>query len=238
MAKDMHLLQSSVVAFVAALASVSCWPGPLTSRIDNVPMYGQPGIVRPESLRELDSQFIQDAVAGLGTRERASDIWWAQAEEFFARGDFDFAMRRYNQSWLLNPANFKPYWGFARVLLENGKIDEAIRHFETAVGLVDDKHQEAALVTDFGNAYIDKARGEVSVEMRSAYFTKADNLYDRALIIDSDYGNAWKRYAMSMYYQGKYADAWAKIAEARKRPNTVIPSSFLRDLRNRVPEPQ
>ena len=39
--------------------------------------------------------------------------------------NLDFAMRRYNQAWLLNPSGFKPYWGIARVLMESGRPDES-----------------------------------------------------------------------------------------------------------------
>ena len=106
----------------AALLISGCASTPTGSRIDNVPMYGQPEIVRPDFLQQADEQFIREAVAGFGTREKASDIWWAQAEEFMAQNNLDFAMRRYNQSWLLNQNNFKAYWGFARVLLEQGAI--------------------------------------------------------------------------------------------------------------------
>ena len=123
--RNLSFWQFIAGVFAAAL-SASCATAPTGSRIDNIPMYGQPKTVRPESLRQLDDQFIREAVAGIGTRDKASDIWWAQAEEFMAQNNLEFAMRRYNQSWLLNPNNFKAYWGFARVLLERGEIDPAL----------------------------------------------------------------------------------------------------------------
>jgi tetratricopeptide (TPR) repeat protein len=232
-----RLVATQLVALTLAACAAPGGPTALSNRIDNVPMYGQPELTRPESLKRLDEDFIREAVSGLGSREKASDIWWAQAEEFFAQGNLDLAMRRYNQSWLLNPASFKPYWGFGRVLLESRKPDDAIAQFERAGALVNDKYQEPALLTDFGNAYVVKARS-VGPETRALYFSKADALYDRALALDPDYANAWKRYAMSMYHQGKYAEAWTKLAEARKRPGAAIPEGFVRDLRNAMPEPK
>jgi len=41
-----------------------------------------------------------------------------------SEGNLDYAMRRYNQSWLLNPNNYQPYWGFGRILLQ--QIDELV----------------------------------------------------------------------------------------------------------------
>jgi len=102
------------------LLAACAGPRPLTGtdRIDNVPMYGQPQIPRPETHRKADEEFISQAAAKFGGREQASKVWAAQAERFMAQGNHDFAMRRYNQSWLLNPNHYAPYWGFGRVMLE------------------------------------------------------------------------------------------------------------------------
>ena len=113
-------------------------------RIDSIPMYGQPAIPRPDNLKKADEDFIKEAVAGLGSREAASKAWFAQGEEYMQRRDLDYAMRRYNQSWLLNPGNYQPYWGFGRVMLERGKFEEAIQHLDKAKSLVDDQHGKAA----------------------------------------------------------------------------------------------
>jgi len=120
-------------------------------RIDNIPMYGQPEIARPDSLKKADEDFIAKASAGFdGNRRAASDAWIAEGDRYMRERNLDYAMRRYNQAWLLNPDGYKPYWGFARVTLEQQKFDEAFRYFEKARQLIDDKYQEAALVSDIG----------------------------------------------------------------------------------------
>ena len=200
-------------------------------------MYGQPDIVRPEFLLQLDEQFIREAVASFGTRERASDIWWAQAEEFMTQDNLDFAMRRYNQSWLLNKNDFKPYWGFARVLLERGEVESAFVQLEKAMSLCADDFQRPALLTDAGSAYSRKASGS-ALKDKDFLFRKADSLFEQAVKLDSSYGNAYKRWAISLYRQEKYSEAWTKVAEARKRPNTSIPPAFLKSLESKMPEPK
>ena len=85
-------------------------------RIDNIPMYGQPEITRPDFLKKADEDFIAKASGGFGgDRKAASDAWIAQADKYMREENLDYAMRRYNQAWLLNPDSYKPYWGFARV---------------------------------------------------------------------------------------------------------------------------
>jgi hypothetical protein len=49
--------------------------GAAANRIDNIPMYGQPEIPRPDFLKKADEDFIKQAVAGLGSREKASEAW-------------------------------------------------------------------------------------------------------------------------------------------------------------------
>ena len=92
-------------------------------RIDNVPMYGQPGAERPAVLKQADEDFIAHAMAmvrehtGKTTRREASEEWWLIGEDFMGKGNTDFAMRRYNQAWLLDPENYQPYWGFGQAML-------------------------------------------------------------------------------------------------------------------------
>ena len=66
------------------------------TRIDNIPMYGQPEIERPKMLKKVDEAFIKKASSGFGTREEASKAWFAQGERFLSEGNLDYGMRRYN----------------------------------------------------------------------------------------------------------------------------------------------
>jgi tetratricopeptide (TPR) repeat protein len=230
--RQMTLLLLLLVAMLSG-----CVHAPSALRIDNFPMYGQPEIIRSESMLKLDEQFIQDAIAGIGTREAASDTWWAQAEVFMARGNLDFAMRRYNQSWLLNKQSFKPYWGFARVLLERGEVVSAIAQLEKAISLCTDDFQRPALLADAGSAYSIQAFS-AAVKDRALLYGKADAMFEQAVKLDPSYGNAYKQWALSLYRQENYREAWLKVAEARKRRDTTISPVFLKSLENKMPEPK
>lgn len=97
--------------FVHFISLSGCATGSSEQRIDNIAMYGQPEIARPDFLKKADEDFIKQATSGFGSREAASKAWFAEAEKFMSQRNLDFAMRRYNQSWLLNPNNYQPYWG-------------------------------------------------------------------------------------------------------------------------------
>ena len=201
------------------------------ARIDNVPMYGQPQIERPESLKKADEDFIEKAESGFGSREEASKAWWAQAEKFMSQGNLDYAMRRYNQSWLLNPNNYQPYWGFARAMLEQHQIDEALKYLEKAEELIDDQFQKVALLADMGTAYTVKGA------MDSSYFTKANSKFSKSIKLDPEYPNSWRRWAFSLYEQGNYLEAWEKVTKAEGLKARPFPPAFIAALNEKLPRP-
>ena len=206
-------------------------------RVDNIPMYGQPEIVRPDALKKADEDFVKKVVDGFGPGEAASKAWWAQAEKFMQKLDLDMAMRRYNQSWLLNPNNYQPYWGFGRVMLEQGKPTEAIKYLEKSKELIDDKYQKVALLADIGATYTNLAQS-CSAEEKSRLFTLANTNFSEAAALDSSYGNAWRRWAVSLYEQSDYAGAWEKVKAAKANNARPFPPAFLQALEQKLPEPR
>ena len=210
-----------------AIVITSCatsTPGP---RIDNVPMYGQPGTPRPEVLQKADEDFIKNASAGFGgSREIASEAWYTQGDRFMTERNLDYAMRRYNQSWLLDPNNYQPYWGFARVMVQTDRFDEATQYFETARKLCDDNYQKVALLSDAGVAY-----------SYSGNFQLANKRFQESTELDSKYANAWLRWSRSLHREGNYAEAWSKLQQARLLGSRA-PEAYLRDLSEKMPEPR
>ena len=148
-----------------------CMSNNTTIRIDNIPMYGQPEIIRPDFLKKNDQDFIANVVKEFGDRKKASKLWWSRGETHMNRRNYDYAMRRYNQSWLLDPDNYQPYWGFARVIIQQGKIDKAIEYLEKSKQLINDSYQEVALLTDIGTAYTQKAKRIKNLVEKNKYFT-------------------------------------------------------------------
>lgn len=234
-------LSCAGLIFASAL-SISCYATAQTEqRIDNIPMYGQPRIPRPDYLRRADDDFIREASNGFGgNREAASKAWAAQAEALLSKGNIDFAMRRYNQAWLLHPDNYKVYWGFGRVMLERDKLDESIEHLEKAKQLVDDPYQKVALLSDAGSAYSYKADSfplEQGQE-RARYFTLANQNFRESTTLDPTYPNSWRRWAMSLYLEGQYSEAWEKVIKAQSMNAPPFPHAFLRKLEQKMPKPE
>jgi tetratricopeptide (TPR) repeat protein len=154
-------------------------------------------------------------------------------------GNVDYAMRRYNQSWLLNPNNYQPYWGFGRVMLLQRKCDDAIRYFSRAKELVDDNHQKAALLSDFGIVYGGCAK-DMSADqgdLRARYFANANGMFAESTALDQSYATAWYRWSQLLLEEDRPAEAWEKLKRARTA-GFDIPARYVERLQQRMPEPK
>jgi len=209
------------------------------TRIDNIPMYGQPEIARPDFLKKADAEFIERAASGIGSREEASKAWGAQGDRYMQEGNLDYAMRRYNQSWLLNPNNYQPYWGFGRVMVATDRHEEAFKYFKKANELINDPYQKPALLTDTAVAYHNKANSlpEDQKQDRKKYFDLANKYFEKSIKADPTYSKGWLKWAYSLYFQGNYAASWVKTKKTRELDPGLVPDKFLDDLRSRSPEP-
>lgn len=225
------------VSIFALLFSLSgCATVPAEQRIDNLPMYGQPNIPRPDAFMKADEDFIKQAASGFGgSREVASKAWSAEAEKFMSERNLDYAMRRYNQSWLLNPNNYQPYWGFGRVMLERDKVDQAIEYLEKAIKLCDDPYQKVGVISDTATAY--SYRAASIPEERTRNFKLANQRFVESTTLDPKYGNAWLRWSHSLYREGKYADAWEKLKVARSLGVNAT-EVYLKNISQKMPEPK
>lgn len=214
--------------------------------VDTLPMYGQPSIPRSAIQQQDDQKFIMEAAVSYGSREEASKAWHKKGEVFmqqyaqnFNQSNLDYAMKRYNQAWILDPNNYQPYWGFARVLIEKSQSGQAIEYFERAKTLINDPYQESALLSDLGTAYTVKA-GDLSkdqIENQKKYFGLANENFKASLTLDPTYTKVWPRWVWSLYSQNNYSEAWEKVKKGRA-VNASFPSKLLEQLNNEMPEPQ
>ena len=228
------MIRFIVTVLFASLCISACVPKGAV-RIDNVPMYGQPAVERPPELKVADEEFISQVEKDFGSREEASRLWWREAEKYMAEGNLDYAMRRYNQSWLLDPNNYQPYWGFARVSLELDKIDDVVKFIDRAKELVDDPFQEVALLADAGTTYTYKAIAS-STNEQSRYFATANENFEASIALEPGYGDSWRRWAYSLYEQGQYVKAWEKVKRARQLGAKPFSQEFINDLAKKVSE--
>lgn len=207
------------------------------NRIDEVAMYG--GIDRSKYpvLKAADEKFIADVTAQFGSRERASILWVNQGYKFYRQDHLGMAMRRFNQAWLLNPDNSEVYTGFAAVLSEQDKECEAMQMMEKALAM---PHYE------FQGVYPDAGRivtlcsvsdKTLSAEGKAKLWARSEELYKKGEQVEPNKQYLYDSWATAYYWQGKYADAWAMVAKARKLGGQTS-KRFLGMLQAKMPQPR
>lgn len=241
-----------MIARRTSLLAVSfvCWAGFLVpgldtahaqgDRTDRLPMFGHPEIARPENLKQRDEEFIRNATLRYGSRQAGSATLAAQGWKAARAKQFDQALRYFNDAWLLNPKNYQVFWGFGAVMSERGKLLEAIGHLETARELVDDPVQRVALLCDLGTVHSEyAARLPADRELeRAQHFVKANSRFTESLENDPKFALSWREWAMSLYEQGRYSEAWVKVQRARELRAEPFPPEFLKKLSAKMPEPK
>ncbi|HVO91334.1 MAG TPA: hypothetical protein VMT22_00750 [Terriglobales bacterium] len=207
---------------------------------DALPMFGQPKIARPENLKQVDEAFVRDATFRYKTRQAASSAYVSQGWNAVRSGQLDAAMLRFNQAWLLNPKNYGVFWGFGAVQSQRGKLGEAIEYLETARELIDDPVQRVALLCDLGAVHSEYA-GRLPVERqleKAQHFVLANSRFTESLDNDPHYAPSWREWAMSLYEQERYSEAWIKVKQARENQAEPFPPAFLKKLSAKMPEPK
>lgn len=207
---------------------------------DKLPMFGQPGIVRPENLKKADDEFIRNSTLRFGNRIAGSNALAAQGWTAIGARQSDVAMQRLNQAWLLNPKNYRVFWGFGALMSERGRLAEALEHLETARQLVDDPAQRVALLCDLGTVHSEYAArlpADRQLE-RAQHFVLANSRFTESLENDPKYAMSWREWAISLYEQERYSEAWVKVKQARENKAEPFPADFLKKLSAKMPEPK
>ncbi|HSF57493.1 MAG TPA: hypothetical protein VLD83_05440 [Candidatus Binatia bacterium] len=205
---------------------------------EKLPMYGQPEIARPEHLKQTDEAFIRDATLRFGSRGAASRVLSEQGWENVRKGMLDLAMRRFNEAWLLNPKNYQAFWGFGAVLSEQGKLTAALDQLETARELIDDPKQKVLLLADLGtvhSVYGVRLPAEKQLD-RAQHFVIANNRFAESLEIDPNSARSWRDWAISLYEQERYSEAWLRAKRAIELKAQPFPPNFLENLKKKVAE--
>jgi hypothetical protein len=207
---------------------------------ESLPMFGQPKIARSDDLKKKDEGFIRDATLRYGSRQAGSNTLAAQGWAAVRSRQADLAMQRFNQAWLLNPKNYSVFWGFGAVLSEKGKLAEALEQMETARELVEDPAQRVALLCDLGtvhSAYAARLPADRQLQ-RAQHFVLANSRFTESLENDPKYAPSWREWAMSLYDQERYSEAWLRVRKARELQAEPFPPEFLKKLSAKMPEPK
>ncbi len=203
-----------------------------------IPMYGTPDIKKTESQKAADQKFIKTVIENSGSRKKAATEFaaWGWAEK--RKGNNKTAISRFNQSWLIDPNYYQPYWGFGAITLAEGKPKKAAEFFETALSHIDNEKEKPRLQVDAARAYAWQASeikktDTVNSEM---FYKKANSLIDNALSSDPKYSRAYSMGGLISYDQGNYKRAWEIVRKSRNTGGYKFDAEFIDKLSKEMPE--
>jgi hypothetical protein len=98
-----------------------------------IPFYGYPHQLKTEEMKKADTAFIAYMVDKYQSRQKAAKACACWAWEYFNKDDFNTAMKRFNEVWLLDTSSFESYWGFG--LIASAKcepVDDILKYLVAA----------------------------------------------------------------------------------------------------------
>ena len=187
--------------------------------MNEIPMYGG----QHDPTAERNPAFSRDAV------QRG---WKA-----FYQGDFDTAIKRFNQGWMFDRENPDVYWGFGLIMGQRASeenpetsLKESLRFLEMAHAM---KPKNGRIIGDLafshtilGHYYKSEQKKDKEAE---EHFGKAGKLFADAFRADPKYPPIVANWSAFYFYTGDYQKAKHKADEARNMGYEFSPE-YINDL--------
>lgn len=194
------------------------------------PKYGS--LPKNEAQKAADAKFlatIDDHYKG--NRKKAAEDVSARGWQFLRQGNVSDAMKRFNQSWLIDSSNGSALWGMAAIQAGSGKLNESLKLFSEAESLVDG---DIDLTADYAKALgIAGAQTKNNAQLNDA-FTRFARVHEKA----PQHTLNLQNWAITLFYVGNYAEAWKKLKLAEATPRRAeIDHNFVAALQSKMPRP-
>lgn len=191
--------------------------------MNEVPMYGG----QHDPSVERNPAFSQDA---------AQRGWKA-----YYKGDFDTAIKRFNQAWMFDRENSEAYWGFGLILGQRASqedpeanLKESIRFLQMA-NEKDPKNGRIMGDLAFSHTVVGHYYESERKEDNKAkeHFGVASKLFENAFKADPKYPPTIANWSVFYFYTGDYKQAKSKADEAQQLGYVFSPD-YIKDLEKHI----
>lgn len=206
---------------IQTLLILLCLPAALAfgRPINELPMYGG----------KHDPQVRQNS---LFSKDAAQTGW-----RYFYQGDYDTAIKRFNQAWMFDRENAEAYWGFGLIMGQRASqeepknnLKESIRFLEMAVSK---DAENGKIIGDLAFSHTLLGyfyRSQMKSESKAIeHFETAGPLFEKAFSLAPEYPPIIANWAFFYFYTGDIDLARSKVTEAEKLGYRFSPD-FLRAL--------
>ena len=209
-----------------SLASTTT-PLPRPDRLQ--PLFG--GLTPAQATQVIGEAQLKAIAASFASPAEASAFFANKGFEYLSENKPDTATYRFNLAWLLDPKNADAYRGLGIVASARPTPDAAIGLLTTGLALAP---ANALLLSDLGTSHLIRY-GQTKKKKDLA---AGLDLLQRATAADATNANAWQELARGLYYQEKYAEAWAAVHKGQSLSPGSLDFGFVSDLLGKLPDPQ
>lgn len=164
-----------------------------------------------------DLYFLSECDKQFESRKAASTKHVEWAWSYFYKNEFDSAMLRFNQAWLLDSLNADVYWGFGNITGIKGHYDESLMFHKKSLKINPENAKVwAAASTNYGQQFFNSKDKDL--------LNKSIEYLKKSVELDSTSASTFGQLAAaySYFYQKDSARKYLKIAD-RIDPRAVNP---------------
>jgi tetratricopeptide (TPR) repeat protein len=212
---------------VNADGSLAAAPAPRAARLQ--PLFG--GLTPAQATQVIGAAQLKAIAASFASPAEASAFFANKGFEYLSENQPDTATYRFNLAWLLDPKNADAYRGLGIVASAQPTPDAAIRLLTSGLALAPNN---ILLLSDLGTSHIIRY-GQTK---KKKDLTAGLDLLQRATTIDATNAVAWQQLGRGLYYQEKYAEAWAAVHKGQALSTRSLDFGLISDLLAKLPDPQ
>ena len=184
----------------------------------------------PEQATE-DEAFVATCKKNFKNKQEASEFFAARAWEYLGEGHADTAMYRFNLAWLLDKGNVEPYWGLGVIAYQHDNHKDAIRFMEKGRQI---NPSNVTLMVDLATIRIKCFMKDANSE----HLKKANELLEKAVKIAPDFAEAYQKWSLAAFQEGKFDKAWAYFHKSFILEPDSIDQNFLFELIGKQADPK
>ena len=193
------------------------------------PLFG--GLSPAQATQVIGEAQLKAIAASFASTTEASTFFINKGYEYLRENKPDTAVYRFNLAWLLNPQNAEAYRGLGIVASAQATPEAAIGLLNKGLAIAP---TNSAMMSDLGASYLIRYN---LTKKKKDLITGLD-LLQRATTADPTNAVAWQQLARGLYYQEKYAEAWAAVHKGQNAGVSSLDFDLVTDLLAKLPDPQ
>ena len=204
------------------------WQELADNDINLQPEYGNAN--KNEIQIKSDNDFIDEILKHYDNKQDASKKMTELGFQYlYERGDFQTAMKRFNQAYLLEPKNSDIYYGYGTIYFNLGAMEKAREQYNKGL-LINPNHSK--MLTDYGTTFLGDYYNIVSTNPKRAKEKLENSIkyLEQSYSIDQKDSNTIYKLSVINMYLGDCDKANNYLKKAIKMNNPNVTEEFKIEL--------